>query len=451
MASKKDLTEAQSFSRRRLLTAFTSGAVGSRELEPAKPLRAVVAGVSLAALVVVGGVFYGLLNPGLPEGWENNRLVLAKDTGARYVSANGVLYPVLNTSSARLLVPADSFAVVTTTSGQLASVPVGQSVGILGAPDRLPVASGLVGTGWTACLDDDGAPTVGIAAEPAAAATDEAVVVRTEAGTFVVAGTLRYAVDAAHADAVLRAVGLGDAAVRPVDDRWLNLFDAGADLAPLVVPDAGEPVEGTSLVVGQAVHATGSAADDLYLVQADGTLAALHPLAYQLYLLGTGALQGPAAEVGAADLSGMRNADEPAGGVDWPADTLTASATSEQVCALATTGPDGPSSTLALGTGAGAAGTGATTGADAEAGSGPGALVLATGRGAQALGTVYLVDATGTAFPVEPDEETLARLGYATDDLVDIRSGWIALLPVGPTLSTTAAGSNALVTAPETP
>jgi len=102
VASKKDLTEAQSFSRRRLLTAFTSGAVGTTELEPAKPLRAVVAGMALTALVVLGGVFYGLISPGLPTGWENNRLVLAKDTGARYVSSQGTLYPVVNTASARL-------------------------------------------------------------------------------------------------------------------------------------------------------------------------------------------------------------------------------------------------------------------------------------------------------------------------------------------------------------
>ena len=78
MATKKDLIEAQGFSRRRLLSAFTSGAPGGKELEPAAPLRAVLAGVVLSAMVILAGVFYGLLRPGLPAGWEDNTLAEAQ-------------------------------------------------------------------------------------------------------------------------------------------------------------------------------------------------------------------------------------------------------------------------------------------------------------------------------------------------------------------------------------
>ena len=45
MATKKDLVEAYSFSRRRLVTAFLSGAPGGREVEPSRPGRTVVGGV----------------------------------------------------------------------------------------------------------------------------------------------------------------------------------------------------------------------------------------------------------------------------------------------------------------------------------------------------------------------------------------------------------------------
>src|SRR3954468_21544372 len=100
MATKKELIEAQSYSRRRLLSAFIGGAPGGKELEPAQPLRAVVAGIALTAMVLLGGVFLGIFRPGLPDGWENNRLIIASDTGARYVSIDGTLYPVINTASA---------------------------------------------------------------------------------------------------------------------------------------------------------------------------------------------------------------------------------------------------------------------------------------------------------------------------------------------------------------
>ena len=438
MASKKDLIEAQSFSRRRLLTAFTSGAVGTGELEPAKPLRAVAAGLALTALVVIGGVFYGMISPGLPAGWENNRLVIAKDTGARYVSAKGTLYPVVNTASARLLVPSAQFALVSTTSARIASIPIGPSVGIVGAPDRLPAAKGLVDTGWTSCLTEDDAPNVRIGTATGAKPSAGAVVAKTDTGVFVLAGTRRYQVDPKHVDSVLRALALGDAEQRRVDDRWLNLFEPGTMLTPLQVQDAGKALAGSTLIVGKAVHVTGSPPAERFVVQADGSLATLSPLAYQLYLIGTGSLSGTAAEVNAATIEQMHNAG-PAGAKDWPTSTLTSLADDANACALSTSTDGQPGTTLALSTA-----TTATAGVQVDAGAG--ALVRAGGPGEQSAGTIYLVDATGTAFPVEPDAETLARLGYTPSNVGRVTAGWIALLPVGPKLSTPAAGESVLAT-----
>ena len=61
MATKRDLVEAHQFSRRRLITAFVSGAPGGREVEPARPGRALVGGLALALLVVAGGAVTGLI------------------------------------------------------------------------------------------------------------------------------------------------------------------------------------------------------------------------------------------------------------------------------------------------------------------------------------------------------------------------------------------------------
>jgi hypothetical protein len=46
--------EACAYTRRRLVTAFVSGAPGGREPEPARPARAVVGGLVLAVLLLVG-------------------------------------------------------------------------------------------------------------------------------------------------------------------------------------------------------------------------------------------------------------------------------------------------------------------------------------------------------------------------------------------------------------
>ncbi len=52
MSSKKDLVEAHSFNRRRLITAFVSGAPGGREVEPVRYGRTLVGGLVLALLIV---------------------------------------------------------------------------------------------------------------------------------------------------------------------------------------------------------------------------------------------------------------------------------------------------------------------------------------------------------------------------------------------------------------
>jgi hypothetical protein len=62
VGTQRDLVEAQSFNRRRLVTAFVSGAPGGREVEPARPGRTFVAGLALAALLTAGAAVSGVLS-----------------------------------------------------------------------------------------------------------------------------------------------------------------------------------------------------------------------------------------------------------------------------------------------------------------------------------------------------------------------------------------------------
>lgn len=441
MPTKKDLLEAQSFSRRRLLTAFTSGAPGGKELEPATPLRAVVAGVVLALMVVVGGVFYGLTNKGLPDGWENNKVLIAKDTGARYVSVNGTLYPVLNATSARLVLPADGYSVITTTSAALKDVPVGKAIGILGAPDDVPAASDLVPEGWTACPVDAGtavsvpgdADVVPLPAGTAEAATPSAALVSSDGQLYVIAGTYRYQLTE-DKDEVLRQIGLTGVKATEVESRWLNLFEAGDELKPLIIDgaDEGRTLGNTDLPIGAVVHPQGST--NLFVITADEKLAALSPFAYQLYLLGTGEKLGAQREVTPSDIA-LPNADAPAGPATWPSAALAPLQANVTMCALLDRDPAGnPVTALASTTVPQVAGV--TLKAHT------GALVVASGRGGATVGTVALIDDSGTAFPLpNADAETLAKLRYKPEDAASVPLVWTQFFASGPELTQEAAMS----------
>ena len=119
MATKKDLVEAYSFSRRRLVTAFVSGAPGGREVEPARPGRTIVGGLALAVLLIAGAAIAGIFAPRVPDDWTEPGLIVSKEDGNAYVITEDedaddgdppVLRPVINITSAKLILGADSRA-----------------------------------------------------------------------------------------------------------------------------------------------------------------------------------------------------------------------------------------------------------------------------------------------------------------------------------------------------
>lgn len=435
MATKGDLIEAQNFSRRRLLTAFVSGAPGGKELQPTSPLRAVIAAVALTVIVVLVGVFYGLIRPGLPTGWENGKLVLVSDTGARFVTVDGVLHPVINTASARLLLPADDFGVISTDQSTLEGTPVGDTLGITGAPDEIPPASGLINTGWSACVANDGDLDVRVstAAGPATT-TDRAVVVSVDGILHVVSGGRSFAVSNDDPDAVLRAAGVSALSPVTVPASWLDLFTAGTPLTPLTLQSFGTAVPGTNLTVGQVIRQAGSPDDERFLVQTGGVLEALTPLAWQLYQLGSGRpLEGKVTEVTADEIRNLATAPQGLGD-EWPRTGFETVTATERPCAVLV-GGEGQSAT-ALATQPASASV--TPGVQVEPSHG--ALVRAGGRGDQSTSVLTLVDATGTAYPLpNASEEIIARLGYTPDDVGAVTDGWTALLRTGPSLSESAA------------
>ncbi|RLP82037.1 type VII secretion protein EccB [Mycetocola lacteus] len=438
MATKKDLVEAQGFSRRRLLSAFSGGAPGGKELEPAKPLRAVIAGITLSAMVILGGLFFGLVRPGLPQGWENNRLIVAKDSGARYLSVDGTLHPVINTVSARLLIPAKEFSVLTVDQGALNKIPVGSTIGIPGGPDVLPSRKSLEVDAWTARVVGQGTElTIGDRTAKPAKET-EGIVVSRDQDLFVIAGGTRYPVDPAQSTSVLRAVGLDTQTPLPVTGDWLNLFAAGDPLAPLNVEGAGTLVPGINLPAGSVIRQMGAASDDRYLLLDNGTLAPLTPIAYRLALLGNAAAYGEEVQRPPADLAGLPTAKN-AGGQVWPSRVLTPLAGIEQGTVQATflASRDGRSTVLAQPGPAPSARDADRVESSVSVARGSGALV----RGGRA-GTVTVVDSTGIAYAVPgATSDIIAQLGYEDKDVTTIPAPWLRMIPSGPELSAQAAAT----------
>ena len=152
MATKRDLVEAHAFSRRRLVTAFVSGAPGGREVEPARPGRTIVGGVALSVLMVAAAAITGVFSDRPDSDWDAPGLVISKELGAAYVILDEdlpdgelpELRPVLNITSAQLILGAEGLEPRIVSQDVLETRPVGADLGILDAPASLPDPAALV-------------------------------------------------------------------------------------------------------------------------------------------------------------------------------------------------------------------------------------------------------------------------------------------------------------------
>lgn len=456
MANKKDLQDAQNYSQARLITAFTSGMPDGKELTPKKGLTPVMVSIGLTAIMVLISVFYGIISPGLPSDWSNNKLIVGKDTASRFISVNGVLHPVINTTSARLLIPSDEYRVITVDDNELEGIPIGSSVGIVGAPDILPNRSRLVSKFLVSCLDTERASTNNLITNDAVttpASRNEAMLVNVDGIGFLIVNGLRHRLpqEGLIRDAVLRILGVGqltldNAPKAPV--QWLDLFAGGSDLGVLDVRGKGTEVAvgGTSYTVGSLI-ADPSNDNTKYVVLADGTLSPLNGMALEMYQLSLGAgAQTITMTAQEQQQAGFRNATDSIVPDDWPDGQLTPMNSGNGTCAALE-----PSKFQTDTTHNAAAGITLATISDdknrpqrTDSGTtiinGSGALLRTVDSAGGTTGALYMVDGTGVAYPVPDDtEETLKRLGFTKNDVTAIPRSWINVFSAGVALSSNSA------------
>lgn len=458
--SRRDQVQAQSYVLGRLTSALVLAEPEAAESPHRRTLVGTVAGLLVAALVVAGFAVFGLLRPGGATSWRKpGTLVIEKETGSRYVLVDDRLRPVLNYSSAVLLF-GEAPKTASVSAASLRSVPRGQPLGIVAAPEALP-RPGMLGNdvAWSVCAlaGRDQAGTLSTATilalnrngigEPLG--NDEGLVVRAVDGeSFLIWRARRYRL----AGSWLGRLFGYDEPRTTVEAAWLDQVPAGPDIGPVTVPGRGErgpTIDGRPSVIGQHfVARVAGGVERHYVLQRDG----LSPLtAVGVAVVSsdpdTARTFGPglatAAALSAAALAELRTSSQrslPAGLPETPPTPAAAAGPGRIWC----TRWSGGSSTVAVATQAPAAGmapvTDATgiartkrTAAAMSVAPGLGGLVR-VGRPGQAPGAAYyLVTDAGIKYPLS-GAGVAEVLGYPPQTATVVPGELLDLLPTGPLL-----------------
>lgn len=452
MATKKDLVEAYSFSRRRLVTAFLSGAPGGREVEPSRPGRTVVGGLALAVLLVAGAAIASVLASRTPEDWNQVGLVVTRgDQPATYLILEErevpELIPVINITSAQLILGADVKATSVDQEVVDEQTP-GIPIGILGAPQTLPRPKQFIETGWTACTNDQVGISVDVSEdENVERTTSDAIVVKSVESYWLIATSssreaddqraYRYPISEAEGDQFFVDYGLGQKAQAiEVPPEWLALFPEGGEIGPagFDLPRFGKPALDSPV--------PGADVGD-FVVLEDGRGAMVDDLGFQpldpfaLAMLRN--MRGPSERPGSAPASYLRSTFLSS---HWPQTPLTPVNSSPCAQLDVETGrvprvwlagdPQGDAISPELGS-------------EDQIEVGDRRVTIDRGHGAFVLdgtwdettsGSPFVIDPLGRAYQVVDPPITLGKLGYDAEQAPVVPDEWVTLFDRGVSLST---------------
>jgi type VII secretion protein EccB len=407
--TQRDQIQAYQFLRRRLVSALVS-ADANHPVPPARRL-VVGTGVGLAVAFLVAAVFgiIGVFTPARAAEWrQGGQVIIEKETGARYVlGSDGLLHPVANYASARLLAGGDGRKTVVVPAKTLRDVPRGPALGIVGAPDSLPR---LVAEPWTSCSrgtpdrPDDTVPDpvvlIGRSVSGRALGAGVGFVARSPSGDrFLVTEGRRYRL---ADDRAVTALGYASAGSVPVAAGWLNTLPAGRDLKMITVAGAGRPgpvIAGRATAVGQVLVAR----DEYFVVRSTG-LAVITETEARL------TTTTEPTPIPASAVPGTPARSE--GGYPTRRAEPVPVSRADSICA---TGEK-----IVLGASLPAAGVAVPGGAGALVTEDPG-------------GTVYLVTDTGLRHPIA-GEEAVKALGFGAAQRQSVPAALLALVPAGPAL-----------------
>lgn len=406
---------------RRVTAAVVTRAVDTSPSR--RPLVAVACGLGVALVLLAVAALLGATSSRAVVEWRRaNAVLVEKETGARYVLVDGVLHPVANYASARLVTGTPAPVLVPVSRHDLATVARGVPLGIAGAPDSIPVPADLVVDGWTACSDAT-LMTGDVTGRPLA--SHAILVVTPDGAEYLIRSGRRARVrDPAI---VLSAFGWTAVTPVPVPSVLIAALSTGPDLARIAVDRRGHPSRIRGVRVGAVVTSrTESGLRRFAVVLADG-LADISPLVADV-LLNDPTTPGPgrAIEIAARTFASAPHRVLPAA-TGWPEALPVLERAPHRLCV-----PVGGS--MVLVDVPAAVGVGAIS-------TGPVRVLLPPGRGAlvrAGTGPVVLITDQGIGYPVE-DADALSGLGYGGVAPVVLPAGVLALVPHGVRLSRAAA------------
>ncbi|MGH3967142.1 MAG: type VII secretion protein EccB, partial [Mycobacterium sp.] len=255
--------------------------------------RAVLMGVVILITGLAGCFVFSLIRPSGSAG--NNAVLADRSTAALYVRVGEDLHPVLNLTSARLIVGRDVNP-TTVKSAELDRFPRGNLIGIPGAPERM-VQNTSRDANWTVCDavsgTSHGAHSTGVTviagrpdgdgARAAAIRANQGILVDNGNSTWLLWQGKRSQLDLAN-HAVTNALGLGleasePAAVpvpRPIAQGLFNAIPESPALTAPPIPNAGGPAGFSvpapigGVVVSYGVEQNSSGTLHYYAVLPDG-------------------------------------------------------------------------------------------------------------------------------------------------------------------------------------
>jgi type VII secretion protein EccB len=444
MRSRREYVQAYRFLTRRIVSAQLVGEPETNELPMRRFAFAVFGGFVVALLVFAGFGVYGLIRPG-GKGPVAGAIIVERETGSKYLYLDGLLHPVLNWTSARLILNEEKPQVRTMAQASLRDVPRGRPVGIAGAPDALPAKKELLGMPWSVCSAPRSRDSVALATQvivgqvPAngvAPGAGEGLLVSVDDVRYLVLRNFRLRI---RDNATVAALGWAGVRPTPVGGAFLNALPAGPDLQPLAVPDAGTQAQ---VQIGGAVATVGRlyrAAEQFYVAVRTG----LVPVGAVAARLAGDAVDIPPAEAGQKLVSGTV---EPPGFPTEVPDVRGAAGRFAMACAEVRGGENvtvrtypGYDDALAL-----AAGQAQPTGAGADGVPVADRVAVPGGRAAlvrSLTGAVYyLVTDQGIKYPLPRDPAgALKALGYSGVRPGDLPAAVLALISTGPALDPAAA------------
>jgi type VII secretion protein EccB len=435
MQTRQDHVQAYKFATNRITTALVTGSPGPGDAPFRRSVLGVIVGVIIGALLCGGFVVYGLIAP-VPVAWrQQGAIVVDKQTGTRFIYLNGMLHPTANYASALLLVGQNA-TVQMIAHTSLAGVPVGDMIGIAGAPQTLPTT--LLPGAWAECLTPAGPPGHGVVLD---LAPGQHVTGSTAAQLILVAGStgkqyvlwdnVKYQVAERSA---LVAFGLGNQTPINAPSSWLDAVPSGPALAPPAIAGVGEEgpsVAGRPTRIGTVFEVSAAGTDQYYVLLRDG----LAPLGRTPAALLTVSGAGPVRHVSPAVVASAPASPNRSLLNSLP-DLLSGTAYQPEGTALCLrqTSPGSASGTTVITDEAAATATGVIVP------SGTGMLVQPPAPNSNflfATPPTYLITDQGIKYAFA-DSGVMTAFGYVGIKPYTVPVSVLGLIPSGPTLSTSA-------------